>query len=68
MKISRKIETDKRTKRRIKVSTHKTQCILQFDQVTLKMKLPEAERIAEQLSLSVQIIKTRRANSKRKRI
>ena len=68
VRISRKIETDKRTKKRIWVSTEKTQSILHFGQVTLKLKLPEAKRIAEQLSLSVEIIKDRKASKEELRI
>ena len=55
-RIARKLKADKRTKRSISVETETTQAILHFDQVTLKLKLPEARRIAEQLSLSVEII------------
>jgi|TARA_R110002020_G_scaffold157023_1_gene339290 hypothetical protein len=68
MRIARKIETDKRTKRRIFVTTDKTQCFLHFDQVTLKLKLPEAKRIAEQLSLSVEIIHDRKSKKEELRI
>jgi len=46
-RIARKLETDRRTKRRIWVKTEKTQSILHFDNITLKLKLPEAKRIAE---------------------
>ena len=68
VRIARKIETDKRTKRRISVSTHKTQCILHFDQVDIKMKLPEAKRIAKELSLSVEIIQDRKSKKEELRI
>jgi len=44
-RIARKLKADKRTKRRISVLPEKTQAILYFDQITLKMKLPEAKRI-----------------------
>jgi len=67
-RIARRIETDKRTKRRIWVKPHKTQCILHFDQIELKLKLPEAKRIAEQLSLSVEIIQDRKASKEELRI
>jgi len=77
-RIARRIETDKRTKRRIWVDTDRTQCFLHFDQVTcssfvklscsLKLKLPEARRIAEQLSLSVEIIQDRKASKEEMRI
>lgn len=59
MKISRKLKADKRTKRRISVDTEKTQAILHFDQLTLKLKLPEAKRIVAQLGLAVEIIEDR---------
>ena len=67
-KITRKIEIDKRTKRRITVSTHKTQCILHFDQVDIKMKLPEADRIAKELSIAVEIIQDRKSKKEELRI
>ena len=66
--ISRKIEIDKRTKRRISVTTHKTQCILHFDQIDIKMKLPEAKRIAIELSLAVEIINDRKSKKEELRI
>ena len=67
-RIARKLKADKRTKRSISVETETTQAILHFDQVTLKMKLPEAKRIAEKLSLAVEIIEDRKARPKELRI
>ena len=64
-RIARKLKADKRTKRRISVLPEKTQAILYFDQVTLKMKLPEAKRIVKELSLAVEIIEDRKARPKR---
>lgn len=60
VRIARKLETDRRTKRRIWVKTEKTQSILHFDNITLKLKLPEAKRISEQLGVSVEIIQDRK--------
>jgi len=67
-RIARKLETDRRTKRRISVLPEKTQAILYFDQVTLKMKLPEAKRIVKELSLAVEIIEDRKARPKREEL
>ena len=67
-RIARKLKADKRTKRRISVLPEKTQAILYFDQVTLKLKLPEAKRIAEQLGVSVEIIQDRKARPKREEL
>ena len=67
-RIARKLKADKRTRRSISVETKTTQTILHFDQVTLKMKLPEAKRIAEKLSLAVEIIEDRKARPKELRI
>ena len=67
-RIARRIETDKRTKRRISVLPEKTQAILYFDQITLKMKLPEAKRIVKELSLAVEIIEDRKARPKREEL
>ena len=64
-RIARKLKADKRTKRRISVLPEKTQAILYFDQITLKMKLPEAKRIVKELSLAVEIIEDRKARPKR---
>ena len=61
MKIARKLKADKRTKRKISVDTEKTQAILHYDQLTLKLKLPEAQRIVQELGLAVEIIKTHKA-------
>jgi len=68
VRISRKLKADKRTKRKISVDTEKTQAILHFDNVTLKLKLPEAKRIAEKLSLAVEIIEDRKARPKREEL
>ena len=68
VRIARKLKADKRTKRRISVLPEKTQAILYFDQVTLKMKLPEAKRIAEKLSLAVEIMEDRKARPKREEL
>ena len=67
-RISKKLKADKRTKRKISVDTEKTQAILHFDNVTLKLKLPEAKRIAEKLSLAVEIIEDRKARPKREEL
>jgi len=67
-RIARKLKADKRTKRRISVLPEKTQAILYFDQVTIKMKLPEAKRIVKELSLAVEIIEDRKARPKRKEL
>ena len=67
-RIARKLKADKRTKRRISVLPEKTQAILYFDQITLKMKLPEAKRIVKELSLAVEIIEDRKARPKELRI
>jgi len=67
-RIARKLKADKRTKRRISVLPEKTQAILYFDQVTLKMKLPEAKRIVKELSLAVEIIEDRKARPKREEL
>ena len=67
-RIARKLKADKRTKRKISVDTEKTQAILHFDNVTLKLKLPEAKRIAEKLSLAVEIIEDRKARTKREEL
>ena len=67
-RIARKLKADKRTKRKISVDTEKTQAILYFDQVTLKMKLPEAKRIVKELSLAVEIIEDRKARPKREEL
>ena len=67
-RIARKLKADKRTKRSISVETETTQAILHFDQVTLKMKLPEAKRIAEKLSLAVEIMEDRKARPKREEL
>ena len=67
-RIARKLKADKRTKRRISVLPEKTQAILHFDQVTLKMKLPEAKRIVKELSLAVEIIEDRKARPKREEL
>ena len=67
-RIARKLKADKRTKRRISVLPEKTQAILYFDQITLKMKLPEAKRIAEKLSLAVEIMEDRKARPKREEL
>jgi len=68
VRIARKLKADKRTKRRISVLPEKTQAILYFDQVTLKMKLPEAKRIVKELSLAVEIIEDRKARPKREEL
>ena len=68
VRIARKLKADKRTKRKISVDTEKTQAILYFDQVTLKMKLPEAKRIVKELSLAVEIIEDRKARPKREEL
>ena len=67
-RIARKLKADKRTKRRISVLPEKTQAILYFDQVTIKMKLPEAKRIVKELSLAVEIIEDRKARPKREEL
>jgi hypothetical protein len=67
-RIARKLKADKRTKRRISVLPEKTQAILYFDQITLKMKLPEAKRIVKELSLAVEIIEDRKARPKREEL
>jgi len=67
-RIARKLKADKRTKRRISVLPEKTQAILYFDQITLKMKLPEAKRIVKELSLAVEIIEDRKARQKREEL
>ena len=67
-RIARKLKADKRTKRRISVLPEKTQAILYSDQVTLKMKLPEAKRIVKELSLAVEIIEDRKARPKREEL
>ena len=68
VRIARKLKADKRTKRRISVLPEKTQAILYFDQITLKMKLPEAKRIVKELSLAVEIIEDRKARPKREEL
>ena len=68
VRIARKLKADKRTKRRISVLPEKTQAILYFDQITLKMKLPEAKRIAEKLSLAVEIMEDRKTRPKREEL
>ena len=68
VRIARRLKADKRTKRKISVDTEKTQAILHFDQVTLKLKLPEAKRIVEKLSLAVEIIEDRKARPKREEL
>ena len=67
-RIARKLKADKRTKRRISELPEKTQAILYFDQITLKMKLPEAKRIVKELSLAVEIIEDRKARPKREEL
>ena len=67
-RIARKLKADKRTKRRISVLPEKTQAILYFDQITLKLKLPEAKRIVKELSLAVEIIEDRKARPKREEL
>ena len=67
-RIARKLKADKRTKRRISVLPEKTQAILYFDQVTIKMKLPEAKRIVKELSLAVEIMEDRKARPKREEL
>ena len=67
-RIARKLKADKRTNRRISVLPEKTQAILYFDQITLKMKLPEAKRIVKELSLAVEIIEDRKARPKREEL
>ena len=64
-RIARKLKADKRTKRRISVRNSNRELILYFDQITLKMKLPEAKRIVKELSLAVEIIEDRKARPKR---
>ena len=68
VRIARKLKADKRTKSKISVDVEKTQAILCFNQLTLKLKLPEAKRIAEKLSLAVEIIEDRKARPKREEL
>jgi len=68
VRIARKLKADKRTNSRISVDVEKTQAILNFNQLRLKLKLPEAKRIAEKLSLAVEIIEDRKARPKELRI
>tara|TARA_R110002020_G_scaffold19771_1_gene67922 strand:+ start:372 stop:584 length:213 start_codon:yes stop_codon:yes gene_type:complete len=58
VRIAQKLKTDKRTKSTISVDVHKGFVILSFNQITLKLKRVEAERIAERLTLATQIQKT----------
>ena len=64
VRIAQKLKTDKRTKSTISVDVHKGFVILSFNQITLKLKRIEAERIAERLSLATQIQKTHKTPKK----
>jgi len=68
VRIARKLTTDKRTKSRISVDVHKGLVILSFNELTLKLKRVEAERIAEKLDLAVQIQDDRKARKEELRI
>jgi len=62
-RISRKIKTDKRTKKRIKVDVLATKVILQYDNLTLNLPTVEAKRIAMSIQKAVDIQATRRSDT-----